>query len=238
MRIITWNLQHGGGKRIGRFCDALETYDADLLVLTEYRHNKVSEKLHAWLEGQGYRYRLAPHASPRKNIVLIAAKKPFEAVMFPGQAADEEHGDFTHRVLMARLGDLNIMGLYLPGGEKKWPVYDFLMKLPSKYREGQTILIGDFNTGRHYEDEKGASFSSAEQFDALLEQGWIDSWRSRNPEAREFTWYSRGYNNGFRLDHALVTPSVNDRIVDVRYSHYEREAGVSDHSMMILDLAE
>ena len=238
MRIITWNLLHGGGRRIRRFCAALEPYEADVLILTEFRHNKVSARLYEWLDANGYRYRLAPHQAPGKNVVLVAAKQPFEAVQFPGQPANDEHGDFTHRVLMARFGKLNIMGLYMPGGEKKWPVYDFLLNLPDEYREGQTILMGDLNTGRHYEDEKRANFTSAPQFDALLELGWIDSWRSRNPEAREFTWYSRGYNNGFRLDHALVTPSVNERVKAVRYSHEEREAGVTDYSMMILDLAD
>ena len=64
----------------------------------------------------------------------------------------------------------------------------------------------------------------------------MDAWRTRNPEVREFTWYSRGYNNGFRLDHALVSPSFNGRITDVFYSHKEREDKVTDHSLMVVDV--
>ena len=238
MRMITWNLQHGGGKRIDRFCSALVSYEADLLVLSEYRHNKVSETLQEWCEENGYRYCLAPHAEPGSNVVMVTSRRPFEAVMFPGQPASEKLGDFTNRVLLARVGDLNVFGLYLPSNELKEPVFDFLLDLPTRYREGKSVMIGDPNTGRHYEDEEGATFVSAHQFDALLEQGWIDSWRARNPNAREFTRYSRPYNNGFRLDHPLVSPAVNEKVRDVRYSHSEREAGVTDHSMMILDLEE
>ncbi|MFK5923786.1 MAG: hypothetical protein QM496_16535 [Verrucomicrobiota bacterium] len=124
----------------------------------------------------------------------------------------------------------------VPSQDYKRPVFDFLLKLPEKYLMEDTMLIGDLNTGRHYEDEEGATYVSAHQFDALLEQGWIDSWRIRNPDAREFTWFSRGYNNGFRLDHTLVSPAMNERITDVKYSHTEREAGVTDHSLMVVDV--
>jgi len=42
--------------------------------------------------------------------------------------------------------------------------------------------------------------------------------------------------NGFRLDHAFATPSLSPRITSCRYSHAERDAGVSDHSMLILEV--
>ncbi len=60
-------------------------------------------------------------------------------------------------------------------------------------------MIGDFNTGQHHLDEAGATFTSAQQFEELLAQGWVDAWRSRNTDAREFTWLSPGYQNGDRL---------------------------------------
>lgn len=52
--------------------------------------------------------------------------------------------------------------------------------------------------------------------------------------AREFTWYSKPWNNGFRLDHALVSRSLDAKITEVRYSHAEREAGVTDQSIMVV----
>ena len=168
--------------------------------------------------------------------MLVAARLPFEAESFPGQMADPELGDFSESVLLARFDGLNVFGLYLPGEKRKRPVFDFLLRLPERYLAGDSVLMGDLNTGRHHEDEAGATFTSAHQFDALLEQGWIDAWRTRNPEAREFTWFSRGYNNGFRLDHALVSPALDGKIKEVRYSHAEREEGVSDHSVMVVDL--
>lgn len=236
MRILSWNLQHGGGSRVQRLGDALLTYDADVILLNEYRHNKIGAELRERLAEAGYLYQSAPHAEPRENIIFAASRLPFEATTFPGQLSEPELGDFTARILLVKIADLNIFGIYMPGMQYKRPVFDFLLKLPTKYLAENSLLMGDLNTGRHYEDETGATFVSAPQFDALLAQGWIDSWRCRNPETREYTWYSRGYNNGFRLDHALASPALNEKINDVYYSHKERECGVTDHSLMIVEI--
>jgi len=235
MRILSWNLLHGGGSRVERLAVALLSYKADVILLNEFRHNKAGAALRERLTDAGYAYQSAPHAEPRQNIIFAASRIPFDATTFPGQLSAPELGDFTARVLLVKIGDLNIFGVYMPSMKYKRPVFDFLLNLPPNYLSEDSLFMGDLNTGRHYEDEKGATFISAPQFDALLEQGWIDTWRSRNPEAREFTWYSRGYNNGFRLDHALASPSLNNKVEDVFYSHQEREDGVTDHSLMVVD---
>ena len=54
MRILTWNLQHGGGRRIGRIVEALRPYEADVLVLSEYRNNEPRAALRARLREEGY----------------------------------------------------------------------------------------------------------------------------------------------------------------------------------------
>lgn len=96
------------------------------------------------------------------------------------------------------------------------------------------LFIGDFNTGRHYFDESGATFSSAQFMDLIEAAGFKDIWRERNGEAREFSWYST-HGNGFRLDHTFASPSLAEIVKDVYYSHREREDGISDHSIMIVE---
>ena len=99
------------------------------------------------------------------------------------------------------------------------------------------LLLGDWNTGAHHMDEKGKTFVCTEHFARLSELGWIDLWQAHNRDT-EYTWYSRraGANyNGFRLDHAFATPVLKQRVTACRYSHAEREAGISDHSMMVVE---
>jgi exonuclease III len=43
--------------------------------------------------------------------------------------------------------------------------------------------------------------------------------------------------NGFRIDHALVTPLLGSRVSACRYSHVERENHLSDHSILLIDFA-
>ncbi|MGJ8656989.1 MAG: endonuclease/exonuclease/phosphatase family protein [Akkermansiaceae bacterium] len=114
MRILTWNLQHGGGKRIERLTTALLTYDADVILLNEYRHNKAGSDLREHLTEAGYLYQSAPHAAPRDNIIFAASRIPFESTTFPGQLSDPDLGDFTSRVLLVKIADLNIFGVYMP----------------------------------------------------------------------------------------------------------------------------
>ena len=68
-----------------------------------------------------------------------------------------------------------------------------------------------------------------------MQRGWVDAWRSRNPESREFSWYSTA-GNGFRLDQSLSSLSFDDNIKTVSYDHLPRESRATDHSAMIVDL--
>jgi exodeoxyribonuclease III len=82
--------------------------------------------------------------------------------------------------------------------------------------------------------------SCSEHLCRLSDLGWTDVCRFHNPGHTEWTWYStlkggvRG--NGFRLDHAFATPALMPRITGCEYSHREREARVSDHSMIIVEI--
>jgi exonuclease III len=67
-------------------------------------------------------------------------------------------------------------------------------------------------------------FSCTEQFARRSSMGWYS----------KFKGGARG--NGFRLDHASATPSPLPHITSCRYSHAERDAGVTDHSMVIVDV--
>jgi len=120
--------------------------------------------------------------------------------------------------------------------KEKARIFDAICALDPSVLDEQSLLIGDFNTGRHFLDEQKKTFHCAEYFDRLQDIGWIDSWRSRNEKTREFSWF-RNAGNGFRLDHAFASSELNVRIESVGYNHIVRETGLSDHSAMIVDVA-
>ena len=70
----------------------------------------------------------------------------------------------------------------------------------------------------------------------LLQTGWIDSWRSRHIEAREFTWTSNRTENRFRYDQILASPDMDARFKAVSYDHTPRLEKYSDHSLIIAQI--
>ncbi len=100
---------------------------------------------------------------------------------------------------------------------------------------GSTVVIGDLNTGLHRVDETGATFLCADQF---REFGRIllDAWRKVHGDAaREFSWRSHA-GNGFRIDHAFLSPSLAPLIQGCWYDHAPRTTGLTDHAMLLLDI--
>ena len=71
--------------------------------------------------------------------------------------------------------------------------------------------------------------------DAIEQIGFRDLWWHRYPERREYSWFSTR-NNGFRIDHALLSQELAGCAGAVYYSHMERTAGLSDHSPLIVEL--
>lgn len=95
-------------------------------------------------------------------------------------------------------------------------MFDDLCSLPARHLTEPSPLIGDFNTDKHFINETGKTFALADQFDCLDSLGWHDMWRERNNDVIEYSWYSNA-GNGFRLDHAFGTDSLNAKVKNLWY---------------------
>jgi exodeoxyribonuclease III len=138
-------------------------------------------------------------------------------------------------MVRVELAGLALCGIYMPNLLAKVPYWETLIAALAAEAGPAALAIGDFNTCRAYVDEPGAIDATAHFMDKVEAIGFCDLWRRRYPEGREFSWYStRG--NGFRIDHAFLSPALTAQAIAVRYSHDERLAGLSDHSPLILDL--
>jgi exonuclease III len=228
MRLLAWNIRQGGGSRLSRIVEALQRHDADILVLSEYRGGPSAIRLLAALDTLGYRYATTLAPPPGRTGVLIAARCLFQ-----------EHGPVEGvsepcRLVSVAFASFRLVGVYMPNLLAKIPYWEALITLCSDCT-GPALAIGDFNTCRPYLDEAGAIDRCAYFMDRIAEIGFCDLWRQRNPELREFSWFSTRAN-GFRIDHAFVSEALAARVGPIRYSHEERLAGLSDHSPLILEL--
>ena len=230
MRLLAWNIRQGGGTRLPLITEALMRHDADVLVLSEYRGGDSALRLCEALHRLGYRHVTSLRPPPGKTGVLVAARRRFRAYAALTEALPE-----PYRLVHVEIGRLSLCGVYMPNLLAKVPYWEAVVASLALRADGLALAIGDFNTCRAYVDEPGAVDRCAYFMDRVAELGFCDLWRHRYPEGREFSWYShRG--NGFRIDHAFLSPALAKRAGAVRYSHDERLSGLSDHSPLILDL--
>lgn len=227
MKVITWNIRHGGGARISLILNFLKSYvEYDVIVLTEVRNNKNLPELQKTLNSWGYTVEFRCDNSAT-NSVLIASRLKY--IIIP----TEELGDHSHRVSHMDFGSFRLMGCYFPQRQEKSIVFEYILNKIEG--DKSLIVLGDFNTGKHFIDEYEASFYCAEYMDKLEESGLIDMYRALHPHAREFSWYSNS-KNGFRIDHIFASEVFRERLINCRYIHNSREDKISDHSAMVLEL--
>jgi len=236
LRVLSWNILHGGGSRVAEILEVIAGYNADILTLQEYRHGKNHALFMSTLAELGYRWILAPSTnSARENSVLLASKFELTGDGFP------EQGVVPYRAIKAEVSvsngfSLNLVCVHFPHKKAQVPLFEALHGLPGSWLNDNSLLIGDFNCGIPFVDSETKSFYATHLFQQLLSDGWIDSWRSRHEEVREYTWYSTQRSNGFRYDHALLSRDLDQSVASIGYDHDVRINKLSDHSLLVLDL--
>ncbi len=233
MKILSWNILHGGGKRAPDILEIIAKEDPDIVTLQEFRHGSSKTVLLEGLAKMGLDEQYVPETtSARDNSVIIASKYNFQATIFP---RGTEPPARAVRAFFPDLAELNLIAAHLPQKAKQPPYLHALIDLDKDFLAENSLIIGDLNCGIPFDDSETKSFEHTFLFQQLLRDGWVDAWRSRNKEKREFTWISTKQKNGFRYDHALASKSVNNVITEVKYDHDVRLNGISDHSLLILE---
>jgi exodeoxyribonuclease-3 len=233
VRIVTLNLRHGGGARTDAIIAALVRHEADVLVLSEFRANDSGRRVRDRLREAGYPHWADGSPPVRTNSVGIASRVPFADIALPlGESANR------HRIVEVAVHGLTLGAVYFPLNAAKVTFWreEFLPLAAARFGQPY-VFVGDWNTGRHFVDEEGATFFAAAEFAALSDSGWTDAWRSLHPQERDYSWFSTA-GNGFRLDHAFLSPALAPRLSDARLSHAERLARITDHSALIVELVD
>lgn len=227
--IMEWNIRHGGSReRLNGIIETVRHHNPDILVLTEFRKNPVEPQLRLSLEEMGYVHQIASDIPERVNGILVVSKIKMKSEVDP---------ICMHRLLPVRFPslDLHLLALHIPGSGDKWDkreCWDRVIDYAKRHNEERVVLIGDYNTGLTI-DAEGAPFTLGEKMRELQSVGFIDGWRSRNSDAKGYTWWSTA-KNGFRLDYAYLSPPLASELLEIWHSHEERMQGFSDHSSIII----
>ena len=116
MRIVTWNIRHGGGKiKLPGILASLLMPEADLLVITEFQA-KSAQFLENGLKEAGYTHLISTTPPEKINGILIASKK--SCLLKPQRYRPNN----PYLWLEAELPDydLNLLALHIPEKGSKW----------------------------------------------------------------------------------------------------------------------
>lgn len=229
MKVFAWNIRQGGRRNRMEIVTRCRHHDADIVVLNEYRRNDVGAYLSECLRESGWVHQAVGDTDHRTNTNFVASRLPIRRARPLDRRLDK-----PHRMLDLSIDGLRLTAVHMPNMRAKLPYWEAVIRAGRRRRREDALFIGDFNTGKHYLDEPGKTFVATEHMERLERLGFVDAWRRANPVGREFSWYSPQANNGFRLDHAFLSPALSDRVNAVRFSHAERERRLSDHSALIV----
>jgi exodeoxyribonuclease-3 len=258
MRIATWNV-NSIRSRHRRLAEWLECHGPDVMLLQETKCAEDSFTPFA-AEYERLGYEVAHFGRNHWNGVAILSRVGLDEVRpgFPGRNRppyDEA------RSITARCGGIEVTSLYAPNGRELGdPHYLFKLVWLERLRtvvepRRPTVLAGDFNVApadldiydpARWRRRTHASPPEREAVRALLDTGLVDVTRQHLPDAGTFTWWSYRpgqfeQNRGLRIDLALTTPDVAERVervwidVEERARHHPDEKP-SDHAPLVLEI--
>jgi exodeoxyribonuclease-3 len=247
MRIVSWNIRAGGGRRVAGIEAQLRRWQPDVVALCEFRATPPSDWLAAALATNGllYQYSTAGSHALNANALLVASRWPLRRLRL--RAAPVEPGRWL-LVSIAAPAPFVLGAMHIPNlvTGRKYPFLDAVSELTGRWRRGPALLVGDTNCGRPGLDEETPVFGPRTEawLQGLADRGWADAFRHLRGDERVYTWYSPNAGNGFRLDQAFVNRRLLSRLRDARYEwgrppdDAARRDALSDHAALLLDLED
>ncbi|MEQ5828798.1 exodeoxyribonuclease III [Sulfitobacter sp. NFXS29] len=258
MKIASFNI-NGIKARAAALPEWLDEAQPDVVVLQEIK--SVDEAFpRDMLEERGYN--VETHGQKSFNGVAILSKLPLEDVSrgLPGDDEDDQ----ARWIEATVVGDdmaLRVCGLYLPNGNPvPGPKYDYKLAWMARLQaraetllaeETPFLMAGDYNIIPQAEDaakpdswREDALFrpESRAAWRRLMNLGLTDAFRARTqgPGHYSFWDYQAGAwnrNNGIRIDHFLLSPTVADRLRDCQIDRDARGRDKpSDHVPIWVEL--
>ena len=240
MKILIWNIMHGGGRRAAKIVERIHRGKPDILVLNEFRGTPPSREIALNINKLGLSHQLntALENNPAKNALLLASRWPLKRIHWKRPPEPKERRLLAHVQSPTPITIAAVHVLNRVSG-KKYPFLDAIRDLALRWRGGGAIVAGDFNTGRIDEDESVKCFNRREDgfMTSMSKSGWADAYRSVHGKKRAYSWRAPGGGGGFRLDHAFINRRAQDRLLDARIDWVKgNPRPPSDHAALWITL--
>ena len=135
MRILSWNIRAGGGRRIEAIEAQLQRWAPDVVTLSEYRGTPPSQWLARNLVGAGFAHQLSTASanSPTVNSLLVASRWPVRRLRLRGSPRESSRW-LLLEVLTTSPFTLGVMHVPNRVTGRKLPFLDALLDLAARPR--------------------------------------------------------------------------------------------------------
>ena len=220
MKFISWNV-NGLRACVGKgFADIFRSLDADFFCLQE---TKLQEgQIDLAFDGYTSYWNYAEKKG-YSGTAIFTRHTPLSVRYGIGIEAHDHEG----RVITLEMPDFYLVTVYTPNAQDGLRRLDYRMEWEKDFREyllrldaqKPVVVCGDMNVAHQEIDLKNpktntrnAGFTDEErsQFTALLNSGFVDSFRSLHPTDITYSWWSyrfkaREKNVGWRIDYFVVS---------------------------------
>ncbi len=254
MRIISWNTNGlRATHKQGFFEPLFTTYTPDIVCLQETKSEleQLPEELQHF---KNYHLTLAPCVVKKgySGVAVYSKEEPLSAKLGFGEKRFDDEG----RTIVAEYESFFLITCYFPNGgggperlQYKLEFYDaFLAYIEKLKKKKPVIFCGDVNTAhteidlaRPKENAENTGFLPIERawMDKVLQKGWVDVYRTLNPDQRDIYTYwdqktrARDRNVGWRIDYFFCSPELFPHIQ--KFETLTKYLG-SDHCPILIDL--
>ena len=255
MRIATFNINNVN-KRLANLLDWLAAEKPDVVCLQELKAEDRAFPLAA-IEAAGYGAVWRGQRTWNGVAILARGATPvMTRRALPGDPSDDQA-----RYIEAAVNGILVASIYLPNGNPQpGPKFDYkrawfdrlIAHAGDLMAAGvPVVLAGDYNVvpteadiwpGHHEQANALLQPQTRAAYQRLLDQGWTDALRSLQPAGPLWTFW--GYlrhrwpnDNGMRLDHLLLSPSLAAGLRRAGVSREVRgQEGASDHAPTWIEL--
>ncbi|WP_067141115.1 exodeoxyribonuclease III [Oceanivirga salmonicida] len=248
MKLISWNVNGFRAVLKKGFEDFFEKENPDIIGLQEI---KLSEGQVDFNPSGYYCYW---NYAQKKGYSGTAIFTKFEPITVNYGIGIEEH-DNEGRVITLEYENFFFVTVYTPNSKSELERLDYRMVWENEFlnylnmlKEHKNVIVcGDLNVAHTEIDLKnpktntrsaGFTIEERNKFSALLDNGYIDTYRYLYPEKIEYSWWSyrgraRERNTGWRIDYFVVNEDLKDSVNDAKIL---TEVLGSDHCPVVLDI--
>ena len=243
MKLVSWNVNGLKSTLNKGFIEVFKNMNADIFCIQEIKTQEEQIELDDY-----YQYWNYSDKKGYSGTAIFTREEPINVYM----GMNDEKFDQEGRIITLEFENYFVVNTYTPCYQKNIERQNFRMEWDEKFLEyieelesrKDVIICGDFNVayqeidlGNINKEILGFSDEERKQFYNLLNIGFVDSFRYKNPNYKKFTWWKNNKrhieDNGCRLDYILVPEELKYKIIATQIRN---DIGGSDHCPIVLKI--